>query len=206
MEDKSWQRNIRTKGLRATKNRRSHCSVAKEATPELLAHTLTVIRHRVQEGGQFIVAVEPSLTQTQMNVRVVKTSDGEGWWTAFTGFEEELKGADSVKSTFLTDMGKLFQAALTVPDIQGVILNPWNRTLMLDKHLIEILLPKKSDIFINRHVYIIIQGKSQKRKRRIFIMYVEEYGTENNEIIVMLHGANFVHSFGRQYVLAENII
>ena len=96
-------------------------ALQKEATPEQLAHTLTVIRHRVQEGGQLIVAVEPSLTQTQMNVRVVKTSDGEGWWTAFTGFEEELKGADSVKSTFLTDMGKLFQAALTVPDIQGVI-------------------------------------------------------------------------------------
>ena len=116
----------------------------KEATPEQLAHTLTVIRHRVQEGGQLIVAVAlPSLTQTQMNVRVVKTSDGAGWWTAFTGFEEELKGADSVKSTFLTDMGKLFQAALTVSDIQGVILNPWSRTLMLDKHLIEILLPKK---------------------------------------------------------------
>ena len=77
----------------------------KEATPEQLAHTLTVIRHRVQEGGQLIVAVEPSLTQTQMNVRVVKTSDGAAWWTVFTGFEEELKGADSVKSTFLTDMG-----------------------------------------------------------------------------------------------------
>ncbi len=49
-------------------------ALQKEATPEQLAHTLTVIRHRVQEGGQFIVAVEPSLTQTQMNVRVVKTS------------------------------------------------------------------------------------------------------------------------------------
>lgn len=118
-------------------------ALQKEATQEQLAHTLTVIRHRVQEGGQLIVAVEPSLTQTQMNVRVVKTSDGAAWWTAFTGFEEELKGADSVKSTFLTDMGKLFQTALTVPKIQGVILNPWNRTLMLDKHLIEILLPKK---------------------------------------------------------------
>lgn len=34
-------------------------------------------------------------------------------------------------------------------------------------------------------------------------MHVEEYGMENKEIIVMLHGANFVHSFGRQYVLAE---
>ena len=118
-------------------------ALQKEATPEQLAHTLTVIRRRVQEGGQLIVAVEPSLTQTQMNVKVVKTSDGAAWWTAFTGFEEELKGADSVKSTFLTDMGKLFQAALTESDIQGVILNPWNRTLMLDKHLIEILLPKK---------------------------------------------------------------
>ena len=66
-------------------------ALQKEATPEQLAHTLTVIRRRVQEGGQLIVAVEPSLTQTQMNVRVVKTSDGAAWWTAFTGFEEELK-------------------------------------------------------------------------------------------------------------------
>lgn len=32
-------------------------ALQREATPEQLAHTLTVIRHRVQEGGQFIVAV-----------------------------------------------------------------------------------------------------------------------------------------------------
>lgn len=34
-------------------------------------------------------------------------------------------------------------------------------------------------------------------------MYIEEKGKDNKDIIVMLHGANFVHSFGRQYVLAE---
>lgn len=34
-------------------------------------------------------------------------------------------------------------------------------------------------------------------------MYIDEYGKENKQIIVMLHGANFVHSFGKQYVLAE---
>lgn len=34
-------------------------------------------------------------------------------------------------------------------------------------------------------------------------MYVDEYGKENKQILVMLHGANFVHSFGKQYVLAE---
>ena len=34
-------------------------------------------------------------------------------------------------------------------------------------------------------------------------MWMEEYGKENEKIIVMLHGANFVHSFDRQYVLAS---
>lgn len=112
------------------------------ATEELLAHTLTVIRRRMKEGGQLIVAVEPSVQGTQMNLQTVKTTDGAVWWSAFTSFEEELKGADQIKSTFLTDIDKLFQTALSVPEIKGVILNPWNRTLMLDKYLIEIIMPK----------------------------------------------------------------
>lgn len=112
------------------------------ATEELLAHTLTVIRRRMKEGGQLIVAVEPSVQGTQMNLQTVKTTDGAVWWSAFTSFEEELKGADQIKSTFLTDIDKLFQTALAVPEIKGVILNPWNCTIMLDKHLIEIIMPK----------------------------------------------------------------
>jgi len=34
-------------------------------------------------------------------------------------------------------------------------------------------------------------------------MQVEEYGKGNEKTIVMLHGAHFVHAFGRQYVLSE---
>lgn len=34
-------------------------------------------------------------------------------------------------------------------------------------------------------------------------MYFDEYGSDNEQIIVMLHGANFVHCFKKQYVLAE---
>lgn len=34
-------------------------------------------------------------------------------------------------------------------------------------------------------------------------MYTEEYGKGNEKIVVMLHGANFVHSFSKQYVLGE---
>lgn len=111
-----------------------------EPTPEQLAHTLTVIRRRMQEGGQFVVAVEPSTAQSQMTLQTVKTQDGGVWWVAYTSFDEELKGADCVKSTFLSDIRPLLEKSLTVPEIRGVILNPWNRTIMLDKHLIEIVL------------------------------------------------------------------
>ena len=70
-----------------------------------------------------------------------KKLDGKIWWSEFTSFEEELKGADQVKSTFLSEIGRMFEAALTVPEIAGIIINPWNRTIMLDKHLIRIIMP-----------------------------------------------------------------
>ena len=113
-----------------------------EPSQEILAHTLTVIRRRMKEGGQLVVAVEPSLESTQMKLQTVKTADGVSWWAAFTSFDEELKGAGSVMSTFLSDIGKLFETALEVPEINGIILNPWNRTIMLDKELIKIIMSK----------------------------------------------------------------
>ena len=113
-----------------------------EATQEMLAHTLTVIRRRMRENGQFIIAVEPPKGDGQIQLQAVKTDDGKQWWAAFTGFEEELKGGDSVKSTFLTEIEKLFESALIVDEIEGVIINPWNRTIMLNKRLISIILGK----------------------------------------------------------------
>ena len=111
-------------------------ALQEEPSQELLAHTLTVIRRRMQEDGQLILAVEPPAGEA------VQTSDGKQWWSAFTGFEEELKGSGSVMSTFLTEIRKLFESALSVNEIQGIILNPWNRTLMLDKTLLRIILGK----------------------------------------------------------------
>ena len=98
----------------------------KETSQEMLAHVLTVIRRRMNENGQVIVAVEMNPGNTQMAVKSVQTEEGP----------------ESVKSTFLTDIGKLFDAAMTVPEIEGVILNPWNRTIMLDKQLIQIIKPE----------------------------------------------------------------
>ena len=104
----------------------------KETTQEMLAHALTVIRRRMPKGGD------------QIRLEAIKTDDGRNWWAAFTSFEEELKGGGSVKSTFLTDIDKLFETALRTDGIEGVILNPWNRTIMLDKLLIKIILGKNA--------------------------------------------------------------
>ena len=68
-------------------------SLQKEPSQEMLAHTLTVIRRRMNENGQFVVAVEPPKPgqAMSMQLKAVKTGDGKIWWTAFTSFDEELK-------------------------------------------------------------------------------------------------------------------
>lgn len=114
-------------------------ALQQEPTGEMLAHALTVIRRRMRESGQLILALEASVGE-MMQMQAIQTKDGQRWWAAFTGFEEELKGSGSVMSTFLTDMEQLFRKALLEDEIQGVILNPWQKTLMLDKTLIRIIL------------------------------------------------------------------
>ena len=115
-------------------------ALQQEPTQEMLAHTLTVIRRRMQEKGQFVIAVEPPTGNNQLKLQAITTDDGKVWWMAFTSFEEELKGSNSVMSTFMTDIKQLFASALQADTISGIILNPWNRTIMLDKNLIQITL------------------------------------------------------------------
>ena len=111
-------------------------ALQQEPTQEMLAHTLTVIRRRMQEKGQFVIAVEPPTGDNQLKLQAIT----KVWWMAFTSFDEELKGSNSVMSTFMTDIKQLFTSALQADAISGIILNPWNRTIMLDKNLIQITL------------------------------------------------------------------
>lgn len=139
MEEKDTE--LRDEGLRGNeKIEEAIAGLQQEPTQEMLAHALTVVRRRMKENGQLIVAVEPPAGGGQLLLQTVKTSDSKLWWAAFTGFEEELRGSDRVKSTFLADMGQLFVTALQADGVEGIILNPWNRTLMLEKELIRIIL------------------------------------------------------------------
>ena len=106
----------------------------------LLAHALTVLRRRMREKGQLILAVEPSAGKEQLALKTIQTPDGNLWWVAFTSFEEQNRGGGSVMSGFLADMDQLFPSAIPTDGIHGIILNPWNRTLMLDKTLLQIIL------------------------------------------------------------------
>lgn len=115
-------------------------ALQQEPSQEMLAHVLTVIRRRMNEKGELIIAVDPSAAASGLQVQAVQTDDGRKWWAAFTSFDEELKGSGSVMSTFLTGMKQLFTTAITAERIEGVIINPWNRTIMLDKTLIRIIL------------------------------------------------------------------
>ena len=118
-------------------------ALQQEPTEELLAHALTVLRKRMQEKGQFIVAVEPPVGDGTMKLQTIRTKDGGLWWMAFTSFDEEIKGGEAVMSTFMADISHLFEAALMTDDIEGIILNPWNRALMLDKSLLQLILAGK---------------------------------------------------------------
>lgn len=75
-------------------------ALQREPTQELLAHALTVVRRRIRENGQVIVAVEPQAGDGPLQIRAIQTPDGKNWWMVFTSFEEEVKGGGSVMSTF----------------------------------------------------------------------------------------------------------
>lgn len=47
------------------------CQLQQEPTQEQLAHTLTVIRRRMRENGQVVVAVEPNPASEQMQLREI---------------------------------------------------------------------------------------------------------------------------------------
>ncbi|MGN0353729.1 MAG: SseB family protein [Muricoprocola sp.] len=108
-----------------------------ELTEENLAVTLTAIRRRMKEKGQMVVPIEAP-AGTDMKIRVMRLN-GKNWLGVFTSFEEELKGSDSVMSTFMADIEQILDMGLKEPTLEGVIINPWGDRLALDKTLLRVI-------------------------------------------------------------------
>lgn len=111
----------------------------REPSQEMLAVVLTSLRRRMKEHGQMIVPVDPSSTE-QAKVQIMQLENGEKWLAVFTSFDEQLKGDGKVMSTFLGDIGQLLRMTLQEPGVEGILINPWNRSLRLGKDLIRIIL------------------------------------------------------------------
>ena len=112
----------------------------KVPSQEMLTHTLTVLRRRMKEDGELIPSVDQDAGTGSLQMRLLKTKDGRSWFLAFTRFEEQMKDSNPVMSAFTAKISQLFQMVLEEEKIDGLILNPWNRTIMLDKNLIRIII------------------------------------------------------------------
>jgi len=105
---------------------------------EMLAVTLTSIRKRMQAGGHMVVSVDVAMGESYQ-VRTM-TLENQRWMVAFTSFDEELKGGESVMSTFTAPISQIFQMALGAEELAGVLINPWDKAIRLNKSLIQIII------------------------------------------------------------------
>ncbi len=107
---------------------------------EALAVLLTTIRKRMTDGGHFVVAVDaaPGVGEN-LQIRTV-TMNGKQWMVAYTCFDEELKGGESVMSAFTAPISQILKMILSSEDLEGVIVNPYGGSIKLDKALSSLIL------------------------------------------------------------------
>lgn len=115
--------------------------LADDFSEENLARLLTIIRGRIHEGGQVVVAVDAGGINEFSGLQL-KTANynGEKWFVAFTSFEEEIKGGESVISGFMADIEQLFDLAYKSGEVEGILMNPFGNLVTLNKSIIEVII------------------------------------------------------------------
>lgn len=127
----------------------------KETTKENLVLVLEIIQRRMHEDGHLLIPVEApkaaldmidpahvqvgDVVQAKENLhfvmRQIITQDGKHWMAAFTGNQEMLK----VENTHIISIciDQYLEDVLEMENVEGVILNPWEQSLLMDKKLIQ---------------------------------------------------------------------
>ena len=108
-----------------------------------LVGVLEAIRQRMHADGHFMFPVVSSDDGKSFAFRTVQTKDGKEWVAAFTSPAEHEKGEPSeIVSNFIDIMLK---EALT-SDHSGFIINPWGKSFMLAKELIQMIFKADGDV------------------------------------------------------------
>ena len=112
-----------------------------ESSKENLISVLDAIRIRMGANGHFMIPVEWSADHREFTYRLVNTKDGL-WPAAFTSAQEYEKGE---KSEILSNFIDITLKSALEADSPGFLLNPWGKSFVLAKNLIEILLNTKGE-------------------------------------------------------------
>ena len=114
-----------------------------DSCKENLVGVLEAIRQRMHADGHFMFPVASSEDGKGFALRTVLTKDGKEWVAAFTSPAEHEKGeASEIVSHFIDAMLK---EALD-SDNAGFIINPWGKSFMLAKELIEMIFKADGDV------------------------------------------------------------
>ena len=115
-----------------------------KSSKENLTAVLDAIRQRMHADGHFIfpVLVDED-DETRFAFRTLQTKDGKIWNAAFTSQTEYEKGEPSrVLSNFIDSSMKFCLESET----DGFVINPWGKSFMLTKELIEMILKADGDV------------------------------------------------------------
>lgn len=114
-----------------------------DSCKENLVGVLDAIRQRMHADGHFMFPVASFEDGKGFALRTVLTKDGKEWVAAFTSPAEHEKGEPSeIVSHFIDAMLK---EALD-SDNAGFIINPWGKSFMLAKELIEMIFKVDGDM------------------------------------------------------------
>ena len=114
-----------------------------ESSEEALNAILDTIRQRMHADGHFIIPVlVDEEDENSFAFRTIQTKDGKIWSAAFTSHAEYEKGQPSrVISNFIDSSMKFCLESET----EGFIINPWGKSFLLGKELIEMIFEADGD-------------------------------------------------------------
>lgn len=115
----------------------------RESSKETLIAILDTIRQRMHADGHFILPVlVDEEDENRFSFRSIQTKDGKVWNVAFTSQAEYEKGEPSrVISNFIDSSMKFCLESET----EGFIINPWGKSFLLGKNLIEMIFNADGD-------------------------------------------------------------
>ncbi len=134
-------------------------AVCESSDKEVLAKLLKLMARRIMEGGEIILPVQMSQSafdmlgdlnkvkagdivtakeEIRMTPQTLTDKDGGVWYAAFTDYGEVSKGEGT--STVNQPLKTIVKAALEDEEKQGLILNPWDGSITLDKNLLKVVL------------------------------------------------------------------